>query len=238
MKPETIPLTKQTWRNVLALTWPFAPDHIRPLIPAELEPVLVEGYCRVTLAAFEVVRVELATPLALPTFPPFVQLEIRTTVTDGKDQGTWFLKADASSAAVATAARAAFGVDYGTADIAIDVTGEEERELRISARKTRPDPISVDLTARASAVTGPINGSDIDQSILGAAVAWSRGESGLKRIPIERDEARVSRAEVLALTETWLWSVGLRKPPGAPLGHYLRQAVISIHAPEIVTRGA
>lgn len=120
----------------------------------------------------------------------------------------------------------------------MEVTGEEEPDLRISARKPRPDPISLDLTARASGVTRPLGGSVIEAAVLGANLAWTRSESGLKKIRIDREPPQVGRAEVTALTETWLWSVGLKKPSGAPLGHYLRQALISVHAPELVTRGA
>lgn len=232
-------LTRQTWRNYVALHWAIPGDSLRPLLPPALSPALLDGHARVTLAAFEVTQVEVSAPMPLPKLPPFSQVEVRTYAEDESGRiGVWYLALAASSGAAATAARFGFGLDYRTATIAIASADGEEPLLTVDARADRSDPVGCSLALRAEGIAAPPAARSLDALLLEPPFAWSRNGDRLMRIDVEREELRVSRARVESLDETWLWSVGLRRPASSPLAHLIREARVAIHAPRDAERAA
>jgi uncharacterized protein len=229
------PLTRQTWKNRIALHWPIPGELLRPLLPPALTPALLDGHCRVTLSAFDVAEVS-APSLPLPKLPPFSQVEVRTYAQDASGTiGVWYLALAASSLAAATAARAGFGLDYRTAAISIESDGGEEPLVTVEARADRPDPVACTLAIRGAAGTAIPPPGTLEQLLLLPSRAWVSTEAGLAAIDTERGPARVSRGTVEVLEETWLWSVGIQRPPSAALAHVIREESIAIHAPAMVT---
>ncbi|HEY0787737.1 MAG TPA: DUF2071 domain-containing protein, partial [Thermoanaerobaculia bacterium] len=223
-------LTRQTWKNFVALHWPVPGDALRPLLPPSLTPALLDGHCRVTLAAFEIAAIEVATPLPLPKLPPFAQIEVRTYAQDASGAvGVWYLALATSSAAAATAARMAFGLDYRSAAIAIACDDAEEPLVTVDARADRPDPVACSLALRGAATSSIPQPESLDAVLLMPTHAWSRSGESLVRIDVDRGPTRVSRASVEALDETWLWSVGIRRPSTAAIAHFIRESEIAIH---------
>lgn len=235
----TAPLTRQTWKNFVALHWPVSGDALRPLLPPSLTPALLDGHCRVTLAAFEVAAVEVATSLPLPKLPPFAQIEVRTYAQDATGAvGVWYLALAASSATAASAARMAFGLDYRTAAIAIACDDAEEPLVTVDARADRPEPVACSLALRGAAISAIPQAESLDASLLTPTHAWSRSGDSLIRIDVERGPTRASRASVETLDETWLWSVGVRRPSTAAIAHLIREAEVAIHRPRRTDRAA
>ncbi len=224
---------------MVALHWPVPGDALRPHLPPALTPALLDGHCRITLAAFEIAEVEVSAGLPLPSLPPFTQIEVRTYAEDRSGAvGVWYLALAASSAAAASAARFGFGLDYRTAAISIASDGGEEPLVTVEARADRADPIACSLAVRGGAVGSTPSPGSLDSLLLAPAFAWSRNGDRLMRIDVDREEIRASRAAVDRLDETWLWSVGVRRPATAPIAHVIREARVSIHAPRDAERAA
>jgi uncharacterized protein YqjF (DUF2071 family) len=229
----TDPLTRQSWRNAVALHWPISGEVLRPLLPPGLTPTLLDGHCRITLAAFEVTEVEVTARVPLPQLPPFAQVEIRTYAEDRDGRtGVWYLHLAASSAAAATAARVGFGLTYEIGAITIESDGGEEPLVTVQARLDRSDPVALSLAVRGSAVTAPSPAGSLESALLAPAFAWTGAGNELSSIAVQRDEFRVSRATVEMLDETWLWSLGIKRPGTAPIAHLTREARVAIFPPE------
>ena len=229
------PLTRQTWRNLVALHWAIPGDALRPHLPPRLTPALLEGHCRITLSAFEVGKVEVDSPLPIPNLAPFSQIEIRTYVQDESGTvGVWYLSLGASSLAAATAARAAFGLDYKTVAVSVVSDRAEEPLVRVEARAERPDPISCTVEVRGAAVTAAVAPGSLDELLIAPSRAWIARGNELGTIETVRTPARVSRGTVELLDETWLWSLGIRRPASAALAHVVREENVAIFAPTII----
>ena len=231
----TEPLTRQTWKNLVALHWAIPGDALRPLLPPRLTPAILEGHCRITLSAFEIAAIEVDSPLPIPDFAPFWQIEIRTYAQDEAGRvGVWYLSLGASSLAAATAARAAFGLDYTTVAVSVVSDQAEEPLIRVEARAQRPDPVSCILEVRGAAVTAPVVAGSLDEFLIAPSRAWIARGNDLSTVETARTPARVSRGTVELLDETWLWSLGIRRPGSAALAHVIREEKVAIFAPHAV----
>ncbi|MGH9456733.1 MAG: DUF2071 domain-containing protein [Thermoanaerobaculia bacterium] len=229
--PETLPLTRQTWRNVLALHFPVSDEALRPVVPPELELLLVDGKWWVTLSAFEVADGSIG-PLPLQRF---FQIELRTPVRDAEGlRGTWYLSVDATSAALAVEARAAFGMPYGTATIAIESDGAEDPTFALSARRPTKDPVRCSFSLHVEGTSRAPVDAEFAEALLFPERTWTRGGEGLKRIEVVRGEGRAARGRVEELDETWLWSAGLRRSTDAPAAQYIPKHDVAIYAPVVV----
>lgn len=231
MNEDELPLTRQTWRNQIALHWEVSRQDLRPLVPPELEPATFDGTCWLTLAAFEVTRVDLAGILPAPPLQPFFQIEVRTLVENQGAKGVWYLTMDASSSTVAAAARFAFGLPYQNAEIVVGVEGTEEVTVSVKAKRESRDPVTCSLKAVAEGVTRPLEAGSFEEMLLAPRVCWTEGAEGLRRIEMEREPVRVSKARVIELHEMWTWIAGIPRRGAVPLAHFIRESTVAIAVP-------
>lgn len=232
--PETLSLTRQTWRNLAAVHWPVSDEVLRPLIAPELDLLLVDGKWWVTLAAFEVAEIEVAPSIPLPGLASFSQIELRTAVRDAQGRvGTWYLAVDATSATMAAAARAAFGLPYGSAAVTVKTEGVENPAITVTARRQSADPVSCSIALRATGLPTETAAGSVERALLFPEHAWVRGGEGIKRIDVRREVAPAARARIEQLEETWLWSVGIKRPTETPLAHFVSRLAVEIHAPAV-----
>lgn len=228
---ETLPLTRQTWRNLVALHWRVPDDALRPLVPPELELLLVDGHWWVTLSGFKVTEAQFGPSVPLPSFS---QIELRTPVRDRSGRiGTWYLSVDTTSAALAAEARIAFGMPYATATIVLESHDGEDPMVSLTARRASADPVSCTIVVQASGASPAGISEEVSRALLFPERTWTRGGEGLKRIEVSRGDARVLSARLERIDETWLWSAGLKNPGQVPTAHMVLEQRVEIHAPVV-----
>jgi uncharacterized protein len=95
----------QTWHDLLFAHWPVQEEELRAHVPESLELDLYDGTAYLGITPFEVTGLRVRGTLPLPRVSTFLELNVRTYVTDGVKPGTWFFSLDASSRLAVEAAK-------------------------------------------------------------------------------------------------------------------------------------
>jgi uncharacterized protein len=107
------------WHELVFLHWPIRPEHLRPLIPIQLELDTFDGSCWIGVVPFYMSGVRpryVPVPMGLP------ELNVRTYVKTAGRSGVWFFSLDASSWIAVRVARW-LGLPYYDARISIESRG-------------------------------------------------------------------------------------------------------------------
>ena len=136
----------QTWDNLLFAHW-FVPEaDLRPHVPDSLELDTHDGKTYLGITPFKVTGLRARGTLPLPRVSSFLELNVRTYVTDGTKPGIWFFSLDASSQLAVEAAKLLYHLPYFKAriskvgrgaDVAFDCVREAEH--RVWSGTYRPD---------------------------------------------------------------------------------------------------
>jgi uncharacterized protein len=111
--PETSPVMLQSWKRLLFLHWRCDPDEIQKHLPAGLVVDCFDGSAWVGIVPFFMESVRLIGCPPLPMVSSFLELNLRTYVTDASNRpGIWFFSLDANQPLAVWAARALFSLPY------------------------------------------------------------------------------------------------------------------------------
>jgi uncharacterized protein YqjF (DUF2071 family) len=125
-----------TWERLLLAHWAVQPTAVRGLIPRGLELEMFDGAAWIGVVPFEMSGVRLWGMPPVPTANRFLELNVRTYVSDGERRGVWFFSLDAASALASWGGRVGFGLNYRWARMSCERRGEEiEYE---SSRRSEP----------------------------------------------------------------------------------------------------
>lgn len=112
------------WERLLFAHWPIDAAVVRPLIPRGLELETFDGAAWIGVVPFGMSRVRLRGMPPVPTAHRFLELNVRTYVTDGDRRGVWFFSLDAASALAVWGGRIGFGLNYRWARMRCERRGE------------------------------------------------------------------------------------------------------------------
>ncbi|MDX6484843.1 MAG: uncharacterized protein QOE95_2616 [Gaiellaceae bacterium] len=107
----------QTWDDLLFAHWAVPEARLRPHLPDALELDLHDGTAYLGITPFEVTGLRVRGTLPLPRVSTFLELNVRTYVTDGDKRGFWFFSLDASSRLAVEAAKLLYHLPYFRARI-------------------------------------------------------------------------------------------------------------------------
>jgi uncharacterized protein YqjF (DUF2071 family) len=127
----------QRWTNVLFAHWPVAPDVIAPLLPKSLKVLTCEGSAWIGVVPFLMSNVR---PRGLPPLPwlsSFPELNVRTYVRHGDEEGVWFFSLDASNPLAVRAARRVVHLPYYDARMRMGATAGGT--IRYESERTHRD---------------------------------------------------------------------------------------------------
>jgi uncharacterized protein len=120
-------LQGQTWRDLLFAHWAVPSEVLRDVVPAALPIDTWEGEAWIAVTPFAVTGLRLRGTLPAPVLSHFAETNVRTyTTVDGRP-GIYFLSLDAASALAVAGARAAYGLPYFRARMAIERSEGEVR---------------------------------------------------------------------------------------------------------------
>ena len=210
------------WEDLLFLHWPLPPSTLAPLLPAGLEPDLLDGSAWIAVVPFRMCRTRLRGLPPLPGTASFPELNVRTYVRHHGRPGVWFFSLDAASPVAVWTARTFFHLPYRHA--AMEARGDGDG-IRYRSRRTEAGPAAV-FAARYRP-TGPSVASKPDSlehwlteryrlySADRRGRIWS-GEVAHAPWPLQPAEAEVE-------TNTMLDPLGIRLMDAAPLAHFARR---------------
>ena len=214
------PLMFQTWSAFSALHWRYEPSELQRLLPAGLTVDTFDGAAWVSLTPF------LMTGVRAPGLPPvpwastFCETNVRTYVRDGAGHdGLWFFTLEASRLAFVVFARAALGVPYCWASMALE---RRAAAVRYRSRRRGPGPAEAqsDITVAPGQEIPRAEMTELDVFLTSRWRGYAPTPVGLRFVPVEHEPWPLRRALVEELDETLLACCGLSPPEGEPLAHY------------------
>jgi uncharacterized protein YqjF (DUF2071 family) len=113
----------QTWEELLFAHWRVPIDALREHVPDGLEVDTHDGEAWLGITPFRVSGLRLRGTLPLPRVSTFLELNVRTYVTDGAKPGIWFFSLDASSQLAVEAARRVYRLPYFHARMSAEQSG-------------------------------------------------------------------------------------------------------------------
>ncbi len=121
--PETSWVMGQTWDDLLFAHWPVSASLVREHVPAHLAIDEHEGSAWIGVTPFAVTGLRARGLLPLPFLSTFVEVNVRTYVTQEDRPGIWFFSLDASSQLAVEAARRVYRLPYFQAHMSLERRG-------------------------------------------------------------------------------------------------------------------
>lgn len=208
-----LPAAQQEWRSVAFLHWPYDPAVIAGLLPDGVEVDTFGGSAWVGLTPFEMEAGVL--PLVPRPSVATAEVNIRTYVRVGGEQGLWFLSLELDKRAVAMSLRTILQLPYRTARISVDRT---EGRADYSLRREGPDGdgATLDLAISTGESVAEDEVDDLQVFLLARWRAFTRAYGKLLTVPVEHRSWPVRRAEIRQLEGDLITSIGLPPPEGEP----------------------
>lgn len=227
-RPVGRPAGFQRWRDLAFLHWSFAPEEVRPLLPAELELDLWEGRAWVGVVPFAMLDVSPWWAPSVPGISNFLELNVRTYVhRAGEAPGVWFFSLDAAKAIAVLLARTGWDLPYHFARMDLDREGEAaagsgargEAEV-IAYRSERlypgPTPATLAMRYRVGEPLGEATPGTFEHFLAERYVLYAKGRRGLRRGRVHHAPYPLHRATLESLEETMVVANGLPAPSGEP----------------------
>jgi uncharacterized protein YqjF (DUF2071 family) len=107
----------QTWDDLLFAHWAVPEGQLRAHVPDSLELDTHDGKTYLGITPFAVTGLRARGTIPLPRVSSFLELNVRTYVTDGSKPGIWFFSLDASSQLAVEAAKLLYHLPYFKARI-------------------------------------------------------------------------------------------------------------------------
>lgn len=114
----------QKWHDLLFAHWPLPPDHIRPLVPRELDLDLHDGQAWVGVIPFWMSGIRARGTPAIPGLSTTPELNVRTYVTYRGIPGVYFWSLDCASRLAVWGARTFYHLPYFNASLSVQNAGE------------------------------------------------------------------------------------------------------------------
>lgn len=208
-----LPAAQQEWRSVAFLHWRYDPAMVEALLPEGVEPDTFDGAAWVGITPFAL-DASLLPLVARPSVAAG-EVNVRTYVRVGEDQGLWFLSLELDKSMVAKSLRTVLQLPYRTAHISIDRT-DDQAAYRLRRDDQDDGTTGLDLTVSIGERIGEDQVDDLHVFLLARWRAFTQAYGKLLTVPVEHRSWPVRRAEVVHLDGDLIASIGLPPPEGDP----------------------
>jgi uncharacterized protein YqjF (DUF2071 family) len=211
---------RQTWRRLTFLHWPYAPDLIRPLIPAALHLDTFDDAAWVGLVPFEIYD--------CPGIPNFPETNLRTYVVgpDGS-RAVWFFSLEAARVAAVVGARVGYHLPYFWAKMGV-TWKNDVIHYRSERHWPHDSGAMTDIAIQSAERYKSEDLTDRDHFLTARYRLYSTSGGRLRHADIEHPPWPLARANVIHLRQTLFKSSELPRPSGAPLVHYSNELAVKI----------
>jgi uncharacterized protein YqjF (DUF2071 family) len=210
----------QTWKHLTFLHWPYAPDLIRPFIPAALDLDTFDGEAWVGLVPFEI--------HGTPGIPHFPETNLRTYVIgpDGS-RAVWFFSLDAARLLAVLGARTGYHLPYFWANMSVRVT-DRAVHYRSQRHWIHAGDAATDITIEPAGPYHPSELTDRDHFLTARFRLYTMSRGKLRHAQIEHAPWPLARAKAVEMRQTLFQRAGLPAPQGPPLVHYAASISVRI----------
>lgn len=222
--PERSWVLAQTWEDLLFVHWPVDPEQVRPLLPRGLELDLQDGSAWLGVTPFRLSALRLRGTLPVPYASSFLELNVRTYVTDGDKPGIWFFSLDATSRTAVELARRTYRLPYHQMRATLEERGLHHRWR--SSRLGAPRPYVLEASYRPLGAPAPAEPGSVEHFLAERYCLYAEHRGELLRADIHHPPWPLQSAE-LDLDLTTMTPDGIDLPVTAPLAHAVaRQDVV------------
>lgn len=223
---------RQTWHDLLFAHWPLDPAVLRPLLPPGLHVDTFGGQAWVGVVPFGMREVYPRGTFAMPGLSAFLELNVRTYVTDREGPaakpGVWFFSLDAASRLAVRTARRWFHLPYFDADMQLATVGDA---VRYASRRTHRGAPPAELRADYAA-TGPVRlarPGTLEHWLTERYCLYTVGRRGaLLRGEIHHPPWPLQPAEADFDVNTMARAAGIVLPADAPLAHFAKSIDVAV----------
>lgn len=224
--PVKRPLMFQGWYGLTFLHWRYAPETIRPLVPAALQVDVCDGSAWVGMTPFLLAGLRPPGLPALPWISRFPEMNIRTYVRgpDG-ERGIWFFSLEAARFAAVAGARISYGLPYRWARMRVRQTAggtEYTSRRRFGAGHAS---IKVQPGARLSP-------SELERFLTARYRLYTKLAGRLAFAQVEHEPWPLHSAAIIHLEQDVIQNSGVPPPKGAPLAHFSPGVYVRIGRPQ------
>lgn len=170
----------QTWRDLVFLHWPIAPDALRPFVPEELEIDVFEGQAWVGVVPFIADHTRLRFSLPFPVVGNYRELNVRTYVKYKGRSGVYFFSLDADSLLAVKAASSGGFLPYRYARM--KVVKKDKRYVFTS--RLAKSGIGESFQMGFTPSTGILESSELEQWLTERYCLWTKPNLALYRVDI------------------------------------------------------
>jgi uncharacterized protein len=185
-------LMGQTWEDLLFVHWRVPAETLRSVVSPLVEVEEHDGSAWLGITPFRVAALRLRGLPPIPRISAFLELNVRTYVSDGEKPGIWFFSLDATSRLAVEAARAGYKLPYFAARMHSTRTGEW-----IAYESARAGTSGVAFAARYRA-DGPeavAEPGSLDEFLVERYCLYTEDSGRLKRVEIHHRPWALRRAE-------------------------------------------
>jgi uncharacterized protein YqjF (DUF2071 family) len=240
LEPDLPVLLHQNWHHLLFLHWEIPAAELQALIPYGLTVDLFEGKAYIGVIPFTLTGVRPVLTPPLPWISSFHEINVRTYVHhEGRDPGVWFFSLDASSAIAVAAARAAYKLNYYSANIDFTASAGAIPSIDFVSRRDDPrgpTPANAHITYRpVEGPAAPAAPGTLEHFLAERYILYSEDEQRrLHRARVHHQPYPLQRAEVGTFEETLVWAAGVRRPDNLAFRHYAREVNVKVYPLESV----
>ena len=214
----------QGWHDLASMHWPFDPDVVQRVLPADLRVDTCEGSAWVGIIPFHMQRIRVPGLPALGPLSTFPETNVRTYVVapDGR-RAVWFCSLDITRLVPALVARVTYRLPYCWSKMSIErEPGVDGELITYTSRRRWPRSHATGgaesrMAIRVGTRVPPV---EVDELQVFLTARWALGTTFGRRLmwaEVEHPPWPVYRAELVSCDETMLVAAGLPAPTGEPV---------------------
>lgn len=221
---------RQSWTELASFHWPYPPDVVQALLPEGMDVDTFDGYAWVGLIPFEMRRIRLGPLPAVPYLGDFVEINVRTYVTDRHGRrAIWFSSLDIPRAIPVAVARLAFGLPYCWSPATHHRRRDDGHDAqhgdwhRYTADRRWPRATAGATTDIAFRVGERIDDTELTEFDHFITARWALLTRRRGRIwygAVDHPRWPLYRTTDVEIDDTFVTSAGLPAPTGSPYGVY------------------
>lgn len=215
-RPNSPPILRQNWENLLFLHWPVEPAALRSLVPDPLELDLFDNQAWIGVTPLAMTGVRASVLPAIPGFNSFLELNVRTYVHYRGQPGVYFFSLDSSKVIPALAARFLYFLPYFKASMEFSTGGPIFHFS--SKRLDSPAEFSADWQVGGPLGEAPPN--SLEFFLVERYGLFVEIGGQIQIIRIHHRPWILEQAILHSCRSTMIGALGVPEPTSAPLAHF------------------